>query len=162
MIFYSQGIPWVREMTPGILAYMKKDRVQCRRWESPGLLLHRDVNKILIIDEKKDFAPIISRLRHDADQLCEWVQSEPTYLEVLPLSVSKGSALKLLAGRLGIGLHEVIAIGDHLNDVEMIRQAGLGVAVDNAHPLLKAHARYVAKSHLEHAVAEVIEKFCFM
>jgi hydroxymethylpyrimidine pyrophosphatase-like HAD family hydrolase len=54
----------------------------------------------------------------------------------------------------------VIAIGDNLNDLEMIREAGLGVAVDNAHPRLKEEARYIANSNLNHAVAEVIEKYC--
>jgi Cof subfamily protein (haloacid dehalogenase superfamily) len=160
MIFYCERKLWVREITPVILEYMKKDRVQCRSWESPDFLLQGNVNKILIIKEDRDFSAVQEALLPMAGLYCELVQSEPTYLEVLPRAVSKGRALTMLAGLLGIGLEEVIAIGDNLNDLEMIRAAGLGVAVENAHPQLKEHAQYIAKSHLDHAVAEVIEKFC--
>lgn len=160
MIFYSCRKLWVKEITPAILDYMKKDRVQCRRFETPDFLLQSDVNKILIIKEDQDFSAVMEALLPMAGIHCELVRSEPTYLEVLPQSVSKGQALKMLADRMGIDLQEVIAIGDNLNDLEMICEAGLGVAVENAHPQLKEHARYIAKSHLDHAVAEVIEKFC--
>jgi Cof subfamily protein (haloacid dehalogenase superfamily) len=160
MIFYSDRKLWVSEITPVIQEYMKKDRVQCRKWESPDFLLQGNVNKILIIREDQDFSAVLEALMPMAGLDCELVRSEPTYLEVLPRSVSKGSALTMLAGWLGIGLDEVIAIGDNLNDLEMICAAGLGVAVENAHPKLKEHAQYIAKSHLDHAVAEVIEKFC--
>ncbi|TBL73257.1 Cof-type HAD-IIB family hydrolase [Paenibacillus thalictri] len=160
MIFYSDRSLWVGEINAIIEEYMKKDRVQCRPWDTPDFLLQSSVNKVLIIKEDGDFSQIKQTLAPLAGVHCELVQSETTYLEVLPYSVSKGHALKLLVDRLGIDMKEVIAIGDNLNDLEMIREAGLGVAVDNAHPELKTHAQYVARSHLHHAVAEVIEKYC--
>jgi Cof subfamily protein (haloacid dehalogenase superfamily) len=160
MIFYSDKTLWVKELTPVIRAYMKKDQVQCREWDTPDFLLRSKVNKILIIQEDQDFSAVLEALTPMAGTHCELVKSEPTYLEVLPESVSKGHALTMLVDRLGVDIREVIAIGDNLNDLEMIRTAGLGVAVDNAHPKLKEHAQYMASSHLDHAVAEVIEKFC--
>ncbi|MFD0681300.1 MULTISPECIES: Cof-type HAD-IIB family hydrolase [unclassified Paenibacillus] len=160
MIFYADRKIWVKEITQPIEEYMKKDRVQCLSWESPEFLKQSEVNKILVIKEDGDFCQLMEILEPVVGVLCELVRSEPTYLEVLPRSVSKGQALEMLANRLGIDMQEVIAIGDNLNDLEMIRTAGLGVAVGNAHPELKAHAQYVAKSHLEDAVAEVIQKYC--
>lgn len=159
MIFYADKQIWVKEITEPIKAYMKKDKVQCHTWDTPDFLKQSNVNKILIINEDQDFSGVSEALESMVGVNCELVRSEPTYLEVLPQSVSKGQALITLANHLGIELQEVIAIGDNLNDLEMIQTAGLGVAVGNAHPELKAHAQYVAKSHLEHAVAEVIYKY---
>jgi len=159
-IFYSDRKPWVRRMTPVIEEYMKKDQVQCRVWEDPEFLIRSKVNKILVIRENRDFSAVTEAMRPIAGTECALVQSEPTYLEILPPGVSKGRALKMLVHLLGVDLGDVIAIGDNLNDLEMIQAAGLGVAVENAHPELKVHARYIASSHLDHAVADVIEKFC--
>jgi len=162
MIVYAGRKLWVNAVTPAIAAYMRKDRVDCTPWESPDFLEAAEVNKILFIDEEGEFSSILEALRPLAGLFCELVKSEPTYLEVLPRGVSKGRALALLAGRLGISTGEVIAIGDNLNDLEMIREAGLGVAVGNAHEQLKRHARHIAGSHLDDAVAEVIETFCLL
>ncbi|MDU0202136.1 Cof-type HAD-IIB family hydrolase [Paenibacillus sp. MAH-36] len=160
MIFYSERKLWVKEITPIISTYMKKDRVQCLEWDSPDFLLKGNVNKILIIREEQDFTAVLDVFLPVTGIECELVHSESTYLEILPQAVSKGHALKLLVAQMGIEMQDVIAIGDNLNDLEMIREAGLGVAVDNAHPKLKVEAQYIAKSHLNHAVAEVIEKYC--
>lgn len=162
MIFYADQTLWVSAVNPVITEYMKKDRVQCRTWDSPDYLLGANVNKILIIKKDQDFSKVLKAFEPLQGIACELVQSEPTYMEILPQSVSKGHALKLLVERLGIDMRDVIAIGDNLNDLEMISEAGLGVAVENAHPQLKARAQYVAVSHLDHAVAEIIEKFCLL
>jgi len=52
----------------------------------------------------------------------------------------------------------VAAIGDNLNDYEMVRRAGFGVAVANAHPELKEVADWISPPHGEHAVAACIAK----
>ncbi|SFL23579.1 hypothetical protein SAMN03159341_104174 [Paenibacillus sp. 1_12] len=160
MIFYSEKKLWVKKITPVISTYMNKDRVQCLEWETPEYLIKGNVNKILIIRENQDFTSVLDVFLPVKGIECELVQSESTYLEILPKAVSKGHALKLLVERIGIDMKDVIAIGDNLNDLEMIREAGLGVAVDNAHPKLKDEAQYISHSHLNHAVAEVIEKYC--
>ncbi|HEX7056700.1 MAG TPA: Cof-type HAD-IIB family hydrolase [Bacilli bacterium] len=160
MIFYSEKKLWVKEITPTLQDYMKKDQVQCSVWKTPEFLLQSKVNKILIIREDRNFSAVRQALEQLTGRSCELVQSEPTYLEVLPQGVSKGRALQMLVDHLGIDIREVIAIGDNLNDLDMILKAGLGVAVSNAHPKLKEHAQYIASSHLDHAVADVIEKYC--
>jgi len=52
--------------------------------------------------------------------------------------VSKGAALEGVRDRLQLDKSEVIAFGDGLNDLEMLRAAGTGVLMGNAHPQLKA------------------------
>ena len=51
-----------------------------------------------------------------------------------------------------------MAIGDQENDIAMIEYAGLGVAMDNAIPLVKEIANFVTKSNLEDGVAYAIEQ----
>ncbi|MCK8824072.1 Cof-type HAD-IIB family hydrolase [Fuchsiella alkaliacetigena] len=86
-------------------------------------------------------------------------KSKDRFVEIMQAGVSKGVALLDLARDLGIDYKEVIAIGDSLNDLEMIKEAGLGVAVANANPELKEEADYITASNEENGVAEVIKKF---
>ncbi|MCL2396468.1 MAG: Cof-type HAD-IIB family hydrolase [Defluviitaleaceae bacterium] len=81
-------------------------------------------------------------------------------LEAGPKGRSKGDGIMWLCQKLGINPAEVIAIGDNYNDISMIKQAGLGVAVANAVDAAKEVADYVtARDCSNGAVAEVIEKF---
>lgn len=84
------------------------------------------------------------------------VFSEPQFLEILPAGATKGDALKELMAYLGIPHSAVVAMGDNLNDLEMLQTAGTGFAVANAHPDLKSIATYGCVDHNQHAVADVI------
>lgn len=79
------------------------------------------------------------------------------YLEIGPAGVSKGTAAALLADRLGLTAEACLAMGDARNDLELIRWAGIGVAMDNADPLLKAAADWIAPSHAVDGTADVLE-----
>jgi hydroxymethylpyrimidine pyrophosphatase-like HAD family hydrolase len=52
---------------------------------------------------------------------------------------------------------QIIAIGDDVNDLPMLKQAGLGVAMGNAKPEAKAAARQVIKSNAEDGLGEFLE-----
>lgn len=82
-------------------------------------------------------------------------------LEILSKGINKGSSISFLAEILGIKQEEVIAIGDSGNDIEMIKYAGLGVAMGNAFPEIKEAASYITYTNEEDGVAHVIEKFIF-
>lgn len=82
-----------------------------------------------------------------------------TSLEVLPKGTSKGNGVKSLMRDLGIKLANVMAIGDGENDIEMIKMAGLGVAMGNAEDMLKDVAQEITLTNDEDGVAEAIEKF---
>ena len=84
----------------------------------------------------------------------------PQYLEVVPEGISKQTGIQFLAKQLGVTIADTIAVGDETNDIEMIKAAGLGVAVSNANPAAKEAADYVTTgSNNEDAIAEVIERF---
>lgn len=84
-------------------------------------------------------------------------QSSFDLLEFLHPDVSKGKALRVVATNLGIKPEEVVAIGDNHNDIGMLRFAGLGIAMGNAHDEVKAAADYVTLSNAEEGVAVAIE-----
>jgi len=87
--------------------------------------------------------------------------SHPANMECNPRGVTKASGLAEVCRLLGIGMSEVIAAGDSLNDIPMIRAAGLGIAMGNAQEPVKMAADAVAPSHLEDGVAEIIRKYIF-
>lgn len=88
-------------------------------------------------------------------QGCTLTYSGETYLELLP--ASKGAALEQLARMCGYARERVVAVGDYDNDLEMIRWAGLGVAVANAQPDVRAAADAVVCDCNEGAIAQTIE-----
>ena len=76
--------------------------------------------------------------------------------QVMPLTVSKAAGLKFLAQRWGYTMQQVMAFGDDTNDIEMIQEAGVGVAMGNAVPELKAVANRITLTNDEDGVAVVI------
>jgi len=81
------------------------------------------------------------------------------YLELMPADVSKGNALKHLADYMNIPMEDTVAVGDNLNDLSMVKMAGLGVAMGNAHPQLQEMADHVTLSNEEDGIAAVIREF---
>ena len=80
-------------------------------------------------------------------------------LEIVSVASGKWPALQKVISERDIAPEEVLAIGDDNNDAEMIRAAGLGVAMGNAEPTVKAAADYVASSNADDGVVEAIERF---
>lgn len=89
----------------------------------------------------------------------EITNSSPWNLELNPQGVSKASALQELCGLLNIDMSQVVAVGDSLNDIAAIREAGLGVAMGNAQETVKEAADYITSTNNEHGVAEVIKRY---
>lgn len=87
-----------------------------------------------------------------------FVRSERLFFEILPADASKGSALKRLCALKGLDLSRAVAMGDCDNDLEMLRAARVGAAVENAFPELKAAADLVTVSNGDHAVSAVLRE----
>lgn len=90
-----------------------------------------------------------------------WVTSYSNQaVELGPKNCNKATGVRELARILGFGMDQVMAIGDYGNDLEMIREAGIGVAVGNASDEIKAAADYVTSAPMGYGVMEALEKFC--
>jgi len=79
-------------------------------------------------------------------------------LEIMPRGAGKARAVKWLSEHLGIAPTDCMAIGDQLNDLEMLRAVGWPVAMGNAAAELKAAARIVAPDDTDDGAAQVIER----
>ncbi|AOH47304.1 haloacid dehalogenase [Selenomonas sp. oral taxon 920] len=77
-------------------------------------------------------------------------------IEIVPKGISKASALKSLAGKLGIAIEETMAIGDAYNDLPMLKAAGKSVAMGNAFPEVKEVTDYETLSCEENGLAAAI------
>ena len=74
--------------------------------------------------------------------------------------VNKGAGLWKLADLLGVPHAETIAIGDNINDIDMLKAAGLAVGVHNLNPVIRKYCDVVTSAtNNEGAVAEAIEKY---
>ncbi|HLR60891.1 MAG TPA: Cof-type HAD-IIB family hydrolase [Lentibacillus sp.] len=89
----------------------------------------------------------------------ELTNSLPTNIEVNPKGVSKASALKKVCEEIGITMDNVLAAGDSLNDIKMIQEAGVGVAMGNAQEAIKNVADYITDTNNQDGVGKAIEKF---
>lgn len=162
-LYVGEGL-YIERLTPAATESMVKDGVTARAVGDLVAFLREDPVKLLCIGEPADLdafqvAFLEERARRNLPgQAPHLVRSEETYLEVLPPGVNKGVALAELARQLAIPLEAVVAFGDNLNDAEMLEVAGLGVAVGNAHPDLKARADLVAGTNNEGGMAPVIRE----
>jgi len=95
------------------------------------------------------------------ERICTHVLRSPKYsgfmCEIAPGGVTKWSAIRRLAAGWGIAEHEICAVGDDVNDIPMIRAAGLGIAMGNALPEVKAAADRIAPSQEDDGLVRVVE-----
>lgn len=73
-------------------------------------------------------------------------------------SSTKASALRWLARQYGLDMNDVVAVGDGINDVEMLAEAGFGVAMGNASERVRAEAELVIGHHMDEGLAEFVEE----
>lgn len=80
-------------------------------------------------------------------------------VEMLPHGVSKATALRVILDKTGIAPEETMTFGDNCNDLEMIRMAGIGVAMGHAPEAVRHGADYITTTNDEDGVGRAIEKF---
>lgn len=122
-----------------------------------GLFCQKVAILIAHSEQEAVYKELQRRLGDRYDVTC----SAKVLIEVSPLGDNKGAAVKYLADKFGIPIEKTVAVGDNLNDLSMIKVAGVGVAVGNATQALIDEADFVSVSNNEGAIAQVIEKFGF-
>lgn len=89
------------------------------------------------------------------------VISMPCFLEFMKKDVNKWNGLLELAKILEINSNEIMAIGDSMNDYEMIKNAKIGVAMGNSLEKIKSIASYVTSDNDNDGVGKAIKKLIF-
>ncbi|MGV4321798.1 Cof-type HAD-IIB family hydrolase [Bacillus mojavensis] len=97
---------------------------------------------------------VLAELRKNKE--LEITNSSPTNIEVNALGINKAAALAKVSEKLGFTMENVMAMGDSLNDIAMIKEAGLGVAMGNAQDVVKETADWITDTNIEDGVAKAI------
>jgi hypothetical protein len=119
-------------------------------------VLTRPAAKILLsLKAYQDLSPVVRELPASAKAL---VSDKYNLVQIMPVHASKAEALAVLMERWGRSLEEVVAFGDDTNDVEMIAESGIGVAMGNAVPEVKAVADRITGTNDEDGVAQMLEE----
>lgn len=110
-----------------------------------------------------DMRGLFDELRGAADDfavaLTEYEHRDFSLVDVVRAGCSKGTALREWSARRGLRREDVMAMGDNLNDLQMLEFAGTPVLMGNALPELKARGWHVTASNDEAGVARAIETF---
>ena len=121
--------------------------------------LRHPVTKVISVGDPPAPTRLLGAARADFEGRAVATVSHPKFLEFVAPGVSKGAAVRWLARRLGIELRDVLAIGDQLNDLEMVAEVGFGVAMPHGPAELRAAARLVAPPFEEDGAAQVLEAY---
>lgn len=139
--------------------YLKKTRIPVRDIFDFAVKNKEALENINIIfpdpEERVRIAEILKR--------CEEITLTSSYAENLEIGgkeTSKANALRFLMAKFGIERNELLAFGDNMNDLEMLKLAGIGVAMGNGEEKLKEQADRVTESNEEDGVAKMIIKSC--
>lgn len=121
----------------------------------------RAPHKLMCMGEVSEIDSIVSYLADRHHEQVHLYRSKDTYLEITPKYIDKSKALQvLLDTEYFFTMDTVIAFGDNHNDEELLKHAGLGVAVANATDKLKVIANHISDyTNKEDAVAKAIEAF---
>lgn len=120
-------------------------------WPADGIL------KIAVYDfdgSEHGAAPILGEFGDEA----RVVVSGKHWVDLMGLTTNKGGALRALQAELGVTPAQTMAFGDYLNDLELLDAAQWSFAMANAHPQVKARARFEAPSNTENGVVTTVDR----
>lgn len=159
---YYQDVLYVNEINADVEYYTSVARVPAHAVGDLQEFLRQGrkaPEKILIVSPEELNSGRRAILAAEFAGAAQIVQSKRRYLEITNIDALKSTALMWLTQYLGITMEEVLAVGDSNNDVEMLRTAGIGVAVANAVPAAKAAADHITVSNNEGGVGRAIWDF---
>jgi len=146
-----------RRMTTAIM--LECQITECRPVITSDLLEDgQEPSKILLITAENESSQALHVIADSVQSFSNATFSKPNYLEIVPIGVNKAEALKQLAAILGLDLSQFAAIGDGLNDIEMLREAGLGIAMGNAPDAVKSVADWVTGTNDQDGVALAVQR----
>jgi Cof subfamily protein (haloacid dehalogenase superfamily) len=150
--------PWTEreERITKVAAFIQPNTKVLTSWKEK----RKGAHKVMCMGDTDEIDSLYNALQEELSDRLHLYRSRDTYIEIAPRQISKASGLALILERkYGIGMDEVIAFGDNYNDVELLRQVGMGVAVANAREEVKAVAKEITGKSTEDGVAIAIEKY---
>ena len=112
--------------------------------------------KILIIGEEDEIIELEENFKEISEDAIP-IKSGANFLEVIPENTSKGTALNSLIEDYNIDKEKVIAVGDNMNDMELLKFAKYGFGIENGDTRLVESAKYKAPSNNDHPIAHIVK-----
>lgn len=153
---YADETLYFSSFTPPVMKYAQHIGVEPLM--VPKRLGEIAVTQYGVFDQPEAVAELEQQIRKQFGDMIHTVISGGRFLEICHPMAKKSYGLEQLALHLGIDRSEIVAVGDNNNDLDMLRYAGLGVAVENAVPAAKAAAQRLTASNDEDGVARFIRE----
>ena len=148
---------YVNMTSPWVEGYSERNEGRVHVVGDLAPLAHRRPARLVAVGEEEPVRRLELRLKDSFDSRMHVTRSLATFCELLHPDAGKHKALEWLRRHLGIARDETIAFGNGFNDVDMLRWAGLGVAVGDAVPEALEVADMVARSLEKDGAAQVLE-----
>ena len=118
-----------------------------------------DINKCIVTAPPEKAERLEKELAERYGDRVSVYRSEPFFIEIMPQNVDKATSLERMLETVGLTRENAICCGDGFNDISMIKYAGVGVAMGNAQPAVKAVADYITASNDENGLVQVMKEF---
>ena len=150
----STGFKFV--IVDDIFSYIEKNNVEVNQLVISSRSIPYEIKTVL-----STILPVsIDYIKKTGEYKDKVINKEYEYLSIIPGQTSKDTAVKFLEKHLGVKENEIMAIGDNINDLEMVKNSGIGVAVSNAYSDVKNVAKYVTQNDAKGGgFAEAVFKF---
>lgn len=146
----------VSKITPGVRQYAEEIGVYPKSFSNVEEIDLETVESFMVSGDQE----AVARLVKEEELPLQCIPSEPGCCDILPVGAGKWQGVQRLAEMLQIPASDILAAGNYDNDIDMIRGAGIGVAVANALKHVQAAADYVTvRTNNEDALVEIASVF---
>ncbi|MBP3038797.1 HAD family phosphatase [Bacillaceae bacterium Marseille-Q3522] len=151
------------KLTDRCEAYRSMCRVlQVDDWAEYFKKMNPSISKIAIFQSSKSPVHLMNKITMLSDEFEISSSWNFENLEISPKAVTKAFALKKLSQQLQIPLSQIAAIGDNVNDMQMLKAAGLGIAMGNAPEIVKKEADEITDTNDKNGVAKAIRNYLLL
>ena len=159
LTYDADGIVTEQPDNPYVQEEARINKIPVRKVDDLAAEITWPINKLLLVGDPVDMPHVEELMQQEFAGRLSIYRSAPFFIETMPLGVEKSASLSLLLKAKGLFPKDLMACGDGWNDLPMIQFAGLGVAMANAVPQVRAAADYVTEDNDHDGVGLAVEKF---
>lgn len=155
------GKSWATNSHEGYLYSKKRPIYMCDSLivDFDDYLLKQEMNKLLFMSRNKSTLLALERKIKD-DFGCKLTYYPgPDFLEIMPEGINKSTAVVDLSKYYNIPLSDIMVLGDDINDIEMLKVAGISVVMSNASDEIKKLGTYITSDNDSDGVAKALMHF---
>ncbi len=120
--------------------------------------LSQDVYKLLVLGEAQQLDHVADLLQPEFPEL-SFAKSGKTHLEIVPAGVDKAAGMRGISEVTGIPPEEMLAFGDEMNDLPMLKYCGMSYVMENAPEHMRREAEHIAPRNTDHGVARIVNQY---